>query len=90
MLAIALMYGYKSEGEASHKRLIEYMIIKYKEFTTNEIRIIDDLREKRNRVYYDGISLPEDYLDMRWEEINSIIKKLNLILKNKIKENGHS
>ncbi len=84
MTAIALLDGYKTEGDGAHRILIEYVGVKYKDFTTNEIRIIDDMREKRNKAYYEGILLPEDYLEKRRDDINSVVIKLKQILKNKI------
>ncbi len=73
-----------TEGDGAHRILIEYVGVKYKDFTTNEIRIIDDMREKRNKAYYEGILLPEDYLEKRRDDINSVVIKLKQILKNKI------
>ena len=87
MTAIALLDGYKTEGEGAHKILIEYIGIKYKEIATHEIKTVEDMREKRNKTYYEGILLPEDYLEKRRENINSTINKLKQILKNKIETN---
>jgi hypothetical protein len=57
---------------------------RYSEFNTLEKVTINDLREKRNKIYYEGLLLPEDYLEKRRRELNSIINKLKLILKNKL------
>ncbi len=84
MTAVALLDGYKSEGEGAHKKLIEYIEIKYKEFKKHEIQTIDDMREKRNRIYYEGLFLPEDYLDKRREDIKSAITKLKQIIIKKL------
>jgi len=84
MTAIMLLDGFKTEGEGAHKRLIDFIANRYKEFKTNELRIIDDLREKRNKIYYEGLFLPENYLDRRREEIDSSITKLKQILKKKL------
>ena len=86
MSAILLLDGYKIEGDGAHKRLIDYIAIKYKDFNTNEIKIIDDLREKRNRTYYEGMMLPEDYLEKRRNTIDSAIKKLKKILNKKLED----
>ncbi len=85
MTAVALLDGYKSEGDGAHKRLIEYIEIKYPEFKKHEIQTIDDMREKRNRIYYEGLIIPEDYLEKRREDIKSIITKLKQIINNKLK-----
>ena len=82
---MVLLDGYKTEGDGSHKRLIEYITIKYKELKQHEIQTIEDLREKRNKTYYEGLFLPEDYLEKRREDIKSIIIKLKQIINNKLK-----
>lgn len=84
MTAVALLDGYKSEGDGAHKKLIEYIEIKYKEFKKHEIQTIDDMREKRNRTYYEGLFIPEDYLEKRREDIKSVITKLKQIINNKL------
>lgn len=84
MTAVALLDGYKSEGDGAHKKLIEYIEIKYKELKKHEIQTIDDMREKRNRTYYEGLFIPEDYLEKRREDIKSIITKLKQIINNKL------
>lgn len=89
MTAVALLDGYKTRGEGAHKILIEYIFMKYKEFKTHEMVVINDMREKRNKIYYEGLFVPEDYLEKRMEEINSVIKKIKQILKNKL-EGPHS
>ena len=85
MSAVALLDGYKTEGDGAHKKLIEYIAVRYKEFKNHEIQTIDDMRERRNKAYYEGILLPEDYLERRREDIKSVIIKLKQILKNKLK-----
>ncbi len=84
MTAVALLDGYKSEGDGAHKKLIEYIEIKYKELKKHEIQTIDDMREKRNRTYYEGLFIPEDYLEKRREDIKSVITKLKQIINNKL------
>ena len=49
MTAIALLDGYKTEGEGAHKILIEYIGIKYKEIATHEIKTVEDMREKETK-----------------------------------------
>ncbi len=85
MTAVALLDGYKLEGEGAHKRLIEYIKLKYLEFKKQEIQTIDDMREKRNRTYYEGLIIQEDYLENRREDIESVITKLKQIINKKLK-----
>lgn len=84
MTAVALLDGCKTEGDGSHKKLIEYIEMNYKEFKRHEIQIIDDLREKRNRTYYEGLFIPEDYLEKRRDDIKSVIAKLKMIINDKL------
>jgi hypothetical protein len=84
MSAIMLLDGFKTHGEGAQKIIIEYIMGQYSEFNTLEKVTINDLREKRNKIYYEGLLLPEDYLEKRRRELNSIINKLKLILKNKL------
>lgn len=54
LTAILLVDGYKT---LSHKDLIDYLKKKYKEFSSHEISILDELRILRNRISYEGFLL---------------------------------
>lgn len=79
--AILLIDGYKT---LSHKDLIGYLRDKYKEFTANEISILDDLRIIRNRVSYEGFFVEPSYLDRNESLFKIVIKKLKEIIENKL------
>ena len=79
--AILFVDGYKT---LSHKDLFEYLSNKYKEFSSHEISLLDDLRILRNRIAYEGFNAPSIYLERNEDNFKSIIKKLKNLLENKI------
>lgn len=82
-LITALMYnnGLKT---LSHKTLIYYLEKNYKEFTKQEILLIDDLRKLRNDIVYYGKKTVEDFLINHESQIKIIIDKLIKITSDKI------
>ena len=81
MTAVLLRDGFKT---LSHKELIEYLELKYKEFNKSEILEIDKLRITRNRIVYEGFKIPQNYLTDYEFVFRLIIKKLKLLIKNKL------
>jgi len=81
---ILLLDGYKTVGEGAHKRMIEYLGTRYKEFESNEISMIDDLRIVRNKISYDGFFVRVDYVERKIPDIHKIITKLKNIIKTKL------
>lgn len=84
MSIILLLDGYKTYGEGAHKRLIEYIEKNYKEFNDYEIDLIDNLRNTRNKIAYDGFFVKKEYIEQKIEDIENIIKKLKDIIKEKL------
>ena len=82
MSVVLLLDGYKTIGESSHKRLIEYIKENCNEFSLKEISLIDELRRIRNKISYDGFFVDKDFIEMRLTVIIGIIKKLKAIIKN--------
>ena len=82
MTAVLLNEGYKT---LSHKDLINYFKRDYKDLELNEIILIDDLRIVRNRICYEGFKIQNDYLENNELKYLQIIKKLKLLIKNKLK-----
>ena len=72
---VLLLDGYKTYGEGAHKKLIEYLEANYKEFTKYEISLIDNLRNIRNKIAYDGFFVKKDYIERKKKDIDLIIKK---------------
>ncbi|MDD5132901.1 MAG: hypothetical protein PHD81_03815 [Candidatus Nanoarchaeia archaeon] len=82
--AILLLDGLKAIGEFAHKELIEELA-KYKEFEESEIKIMDDLRIKRNKSSYEGKPIEKSYLENKKEYLSKIIDKLENLLNKKLK-----
>ena len=80
---ILLLDGYKTYGEGAHKKLIDYLNMNYKEFNRSEIYLIDDLRNTRNKITYDGFFVDKNYIERKIRTIE-IIEKLKIIIKKKL------
>lgn len=82
--ALLLCDGYKT---TSHLDLIKYLKKNYNEFTLGEILFLDRLRILRNRVVYEGLNTPSNYLydneNIFLQIINKLRSLINLKLKNK-------
>ena len=85
MAIILLLDGYKTYGEGAHKKLIDYIVVNYKQFTNYELSLIDDLRTVRNKIAYDGFFVERSYIERKLKDINAIIGKLKEIIQKKIK-----
>jgi|APSaa5957512622_1039677.scaffolds.fasta_scaffold38739_2 hypothetical protein len=75
ILSLMLFDGFKTWGENAHRETINYLK-KYKEFTTQEIAVLQDLRMRRNRGMYEGKFIRKPYLENNKEKLEMIIKKL--------------
>ena len=82
---ILLLDGYKTYGEGAHKKLIDYLNMNYKEFNRSEIYLIDDLRNTRNKITYDGFFVDKNYIERKIRTIKEIIEKLKIIIKKKLR-----
>jgi len=80
--AVLCIDGYKT---LSHKTLIEYLKINYKQFNGYETAFIDKLRIIRNRISYDGFFVGVDYLERNETKMKPIINKLKEIINKKLK-----
>ena len=80
--AVLLVDGYKT---LSHKDLIEYIKEKYKDFSQQEIFVLDNLRILRNRVAYEGYKIDISYLTKNESLFKEIIKKLKGILEKRLR-----
>ncbi|MFH1054123.1 MAG: hypothetical protein V1740_06925 [Candidatus Woesearchaeota archaeon] len=76
MEAISLLNGIKIKGDGAHQQLIDYL--KEIGIINESTRIfLQDLREKRNRVSYEGLMIRPEYIKSNKERIISLIKRLN-------------
>ncbi|MFA5856421.1 MAG: hypothetical protein WC867_03620 [Candidatus Pacearchaeota archaeon] len=76
--ALALLNGIKIKGEGAHQELIDFIS---KKFSFKEVdRIfLQDMRDLRNRVSYEGFMIKTEYLDNNLNQINNIINSLDKI-----------
>ena len=79
--AIMSIDGYKT---LSHEFLIGYIARFYKELSSAEIYLMDQLRKTRNDIAYRGITIQPEYLKRNKERILIIVNRLKQIVKNKI------
>ena len=83
MGAILLLEGYKTIGEGAHKVIIEYFF-KINTLTKDEYIFLDNLRDIRNRITYDGFFIEDSYIHRNKNKIEQIILKLKTEFKKKI------
>lgn len=74
MEAIAYIEGVKIKGEGAHQELIEYICKKYN--IEEPIRIfLQELREYRNRISYEGFMINKEYIKVNIKKIEGIIDR---------------
>src|SRR3989344_3576190 len=78
-ICILLLDGFKSIGENAHKEALEYLQ-KYKEFSEDELFLMNDLRIRRNKSSYEGKMIDESFIENHEMKLKMIIKKLKRIL----------
>ncbi len=81
---IALLDGYKTQGEGAHKELIDYLAEHYPRMERNEINLLEELRTLRNKIAYDGFFISSEYVERNKNNINLIIRKLKIIINEKL------
>lgn len=84
MDAISLTQGIKFHGEGIHQELIEYI---YEEgFIDEENRIfLQELRDYRNRINYEGFIVNKNYIKNNKENIEELIKQFKNYLEKELK-----
>jgi len=80
---ILLAEGIKIIGENAHKETIN-ALSSYNELLEEEIILIQDLRIKRNKSSYEGKPIESSYIENKKQKLDSIIKKLKIILTKKL------
>lgn len=81
---IILLDGFKIIGDKAHKGMIDYLERSYKEFSKKEMIFVDELRELRNKIAYNGFFVRKEFVYQRLEMINTVIHKLKSIINFKI------
>jgi len=82
--AVLLSKGFKTVGENAHKETIDYLS-NLKEFSSDEIFEMQELRIRRNKNSYEGKPIKSPYFENKKEKFESIIHKLKDIIKKKLK-----
>lgn len=67
--------GVKIKGDGAHKELIDYLSSKYKFGESTRI-FLQEMRDFRNRVNYEGFFVKEDYVKLNKDKIELIIQRL--------------
>ncbi len=84
MEAISLTNGYKSKGEGAHQELIDW-IFKELKLSEQTKEFLQQMRDYRNRITYEGFTVHKNYITLNLKEINKIIdvfsSELNKLLK---------
>ncbi len=72
MEAISLAKGYKSKGEGAHQELIDWISKELQ--LQNQLRdFLQQMRDYRNRIDYEGFIVHKNYIELHAKEINLII-----------------
>jgi len=79
--ALMAIGGYKT---LSHEALVAYLKEFYNEFSEQEIRSIDQLRQLRNKIVYKGFFVQEDYIKRNEKLLEEIIGKMKRLIAKKL------
>ena len=75
MEALGLINGIKAKGEGAHQELINYISKQYN-FDEQTRQFLQQMRNYRNRISYEGFMIHKNYFALNQEKIKKIIKKL--------------
>ena len=75
MEALTIKEGVKIKGEGAHQELIEY-IAKQQNISEQTRQFLQQMRDYRNRIYYEGFIVHKNYIILNKGKIQTIIKNL--------------
>ena len=75
MEALASIDGIKIKGEGAHQKIIDYICKKY-DLEESTRLFIQELRDYRNRISYEGFMIKENDIKQNHQKIEGIINKL--------------
>ena len=75
MEALSMLNGIKAKGEGAHQELIDYISEQYN-FDEQTRQFLQQMRDYRNRISYEGFTVHKNYIILNQERIKNIIKKL--------------
>jgi len=79
MEAISLTKGIKFKGDGAHQELIEYIVKEY-DFSEQERTFLQQIRDYRNRISYEGFMINENFIISNDKKIQEIIDKLSNLI----------
>ena len=79
---VLLLDGFKTMGDEAHKETINFLL-KYKEFSEEDIFLLNDLRIRRNKSSYEGKAIPYEYISTRKNKFLDIIFRLKRLVAKK-------
>ena len=74
--ALSLANGIKTKGEGAHQELIDH-ITKQHSLKEQERQFLQQMRDYRNRISYEGLMINKNYIILNQAKIEEIIKKLS-------------
>ena len=75
MESLTFKQGVKIQGEGAHKELIDHISKEY-HLEEKERIFLQQLRDYRNRISYEGFSINKNYITQHKRKIETIINKL--------------
>ncbi|HLC80702.1 MAG TPA: hypothetical protein VJG31_02930 [Candidatus Nanoarchaeia archaeon] len=84
--ALTLWEGIKIKGEGAHQELIDYAA-KQNRIDEQTRQFLQQMREYRNRISYEGFMIHQNYVDLNKEKIQKIINHLLELLNRHSKTN---
>jgi len=75
MEALSVLNGIKIKGEGAHQELIDYIAKQYN-FDEQTRQFLQQMRDYRNRISYEGFMVHKNYIILNQEKIKNIITKL--------------
>ena len=83
MDAISALDGIKMSGEGAHEKLINYIAPKYNLPEKDRI-FLQELRDLRNRITYEGLFIEPDYVKRNTARIESLAQMLSKLVTEKL------
>ena len=76
MESLAVKEGIKAKGEGAHQELIDYIAKKHK-LDENIRFFLQQMRDYRNRISYEGFMVSKNYIELNENKIKEIIDLLS-------------
>jgi len=80
--ALAAGNGIKTKGDGAHQELIDYIAKQYS-FSEQTRQFLQQMRDYRNRISYEGFIVPKNYILLNELKIKQVIKTLFELLRKK-------